>query len=143
PAGKVTGIDLAPGMVEATRRDVSARGLTNVELHVMDAGAPELPEASFDVVASSFVIFFMPEPTAALSAWRKLLVPGGRLGISTFGKRDPRWEWVDEVFRPYEPADLRDARSGGAGGPFSTDEGVVRLMTAAGFTGVRTTGLDF
>jgi SAM-dependent methyltransferase len=143
PTGRVTGIDLAPGMVEATREDVSARGLTNVDLHVMDAAAPELPEASFDVVASSFVIFFLPEPTAALIAWRELLVPGGRLGISMFGKRDPRWEWIDEVFRPYQPAELREARSGGTGGPFRTDEGVVRLLTAAGFTGVRTAGRDF
>ena len=143
PTGQVTGIDLAPGMVEATREDVSARGLTNVDLHVMDAAAPELPEASFDVVAASFVIFFLPEPIPALTAWRKLLIPGGRLGISTFGRRDPRWERIDEVFVPYQPAQLREARSGGVGGPFRTDEGVAALLSAAGFTGIRTAGLDF
>ena len=37
------------------------------------------------LLLSSLVVFFLPDPVAALSAWRRLLVtPGGRLAISTF-----------------------------------------------------------
>lgn len=52
---------------------------------VADARSPGLPPASFDVVASSLVLFFLQEPVDALRAWTALLVPGGRLGIATFG----------------------------------------------------------
>ncbi len=142
PTGTATGIDLSPGMVAATRADAAARGVHNVELQVMDARSPDLPETSYDLAVSSCVIFFLPEPVEALRAWRRLLVPGGRLGISTFGKRDPRWEWLDEVFKPYLPEALRTARSG-RGGQFATDAGVAELVGEAGFARVRTVNRDF
>lgn len=142
PSGRVTGIDLAPGMVEATRVDVRARGLEHVDLHVMDASTPELVKSSYGVVASSLVVFFLPDPAAALSAWRQLLAKGGRLGISTFGERDPRWATLDEVFRPYLPPHMLDARTSGTAGPFASDEGVEDLVRAAGYAGVRTANFD-
>jgi ubiquinone/menaquinone biosynthesis C-methylase UbiE len=140
--GSVTGIDLAPGMVAATRRDVEARGLQHVELHVMDARHPDLPKASYDVIASSLVLFFLPDPAAALTAWRELLAPGGRLGISTFADRDHRWVALDAVFRPYLPPALLDARTSGEKGPFESDEGVEELLRSAGYDNVRTTSMD-
>lgn len=143
PAGHVTGIDLAPGMVAATAADVRRRGLSSVNLHVMDAAGPDLEPSSYDVVAASLVLFFLPDPSGALLAWRDLLVPGGRLGISTFGERDQRWVALDDVFRPYLPPQLLDARTSGMSGPFASDEGVEGLLSAAGFTGVRTSGDDF
>lgn len=142
PTGTVTGIDLAPGMVAATRRDVEARGLRHVELHVMDARNPDLPKASYDVIASSLVLFFLPDPAAALRAWRELLVPGGRLGISTFADRDHRWVALDGVFRPYLPPGMLDARTSGEKGPFESDEGVEELLRSAGYDSIRTTSMD-
>lgn len=141
-AGRVTGIDLSPAMVARTGADVRARGLDTVDLHVMDASAPDLPPASYDLAVSSLVVFFLPDPGAALRSWRQLLVPGGRLGISTFGSRDPAWRELDSVFRPYLPAHLLDARTSGASGPFATDRGVADLLTAAGYARVRTAGLE-
>jgi ubiquinone/menaquinone biosynthesis C-methylase UbiE len=141
-SGHVTGIDLAPKMVEAARAAAQGRGLTNVDVQVMDAGSPELSSSSFDLVASSLVVFFLPDPAAALSAWRELLVPGGRLGITTFAQRDPQWEVVDAVFRPYLPQDMLDARTSGETGPFSSDAGVDALVAAAGFTEVHSSGFD-
>jgi ubiquinone/menaquinone biosynthesis C-methylase UbiE len=141
-AGRVTGIDLSAAMVERTAADVRARGLTTVDLYVMDASAPDLPPASYDLAVSSLVVFFLPDPGAALRSWRELLVPGGRLGISTFGARDRAWEDLDSVFRPYLPAHLLDARTSGGSGPFATDGGVEDLLSAAGFDRVRTAGLE-
>ncbi|MFC4150610.1 class I SAM-dependent methyltransferase [Micromonospora mangrovi] len=142
PTGSATGIDLAPGMVAATRAEVARRGLTGVDVHLMDATAPDLPAGGYHLVASSLVVFFLPDPAAALRAWRELLVPGGRLGIATFGARDPRWEALDALFRPYLPPQLLDARTSGTAGPFASDAGVEELLTAAGYQRVRTTGVD-
>jgi ubiquinone/menaquinone biosynthesis C-methylase UbiE len=140
--GSVSGIDLSPRMVEATSADIVHRGLTNVDLQVMDASDPHFPEAGFDIVASSLVIFFLPDPAAALVNWRKLLVPGGRLGISTFGAPSAVWQAVDAVFRPYLPPGMLDARTTGAAGSFESDEGVEELVRAAGFVDVRTASFD-
>jgi ubiquinone/menaquinone biosynthesis C-methylase UbiE len=141
PAGRVTGIDLAPGMIAHLDAEVRARGLTTVDLHVADAAAPDLPPGSYDLAVASLVLFFLPDPVGALRAWRRLLVPGGRLGISTFGPRDAAWEDLDAVFEPYLPPHLLDARTSGATGPFSSDDGVEDLLATAGFAATRTVGL--
>jgi len=140
--GHVTGLDLAAGMVTATRREAAERGLTTVDLVVADAGAPDLPEASFDLAVASLVLFFLPDPPAALRSWRALLVPGGRLGVSTFGARDAAWEQLDDVFTPFLPPQLLDARTSGTRGPFASDAGVEELIAAAGFSDVRTAHLE-
>lgn len=137
--GRVTGLDLSVGMIEATRRDVAARGLATVELIVADAGTPDLPSASFDLAVASLVLFFLPDPPAALRAWLDLLTPGGRLAVSTFGPRDDAWEQLDDVFTPFLPPQLLDARTSGTRGPFAHDAGVEELLAAAGFCDVRTT----
>lgn len=66
------------------------------------------------------------------------MVGGGRIGISTFGPQDEVWQAVDAMFAPYLPAQMLDARTSGAAGPFSSDAGVEQLFTAAGVTSVRT-----
>ena len=139
PGGRVTAIDLAPGMVQALRADVEARGLGQVRVEQMDAAAPDLEAASFDVLASSLVLFFLADPGAALERWHDLLLPGGRIGISTFGAQHPIWRAVDELFVPYLPQQLLDARTSGRSGPFGSDEGVATLFAEAGLAAVRTT----
>lgn len=142
PTGRVTGIDLSAGMLTHLEAEVRARGLSTVDLRVMDAGAPSLPPGSYDLAVSSLVLFFLPDPAGALRAWRELLRPGGRLGVSTFAAQDPVWQDVDSVFRPYLPAHLLDARTSSGSGPFGSDAGMEELVSAAGFTGVRTVRFD-
>ncbi|WP_426595739.1 class I SAM-dependent methyltransferase [Cellulomonas sp. McL0617] len=136
PTGHALGIDLAPRMVERTAEDL--RGLPQVEVRVGDARAPAVPAASFDVVASSLVLFFMPDPPAALRAWVALLVPGGRIGITTFGTQDGRWSELDGAFTAYLPPAMLDARTSGLRGPFASDEAMEELLVDAGVGGVRT-----
>jgi ubiquinone/menaquinone biosynthesis C-methylase UbiE len=141
-SGHVTGLDLAPGMIERLTADVAQRGLPQVDLHLMDASAPALPAASFDLLAASLVLFFLPDPAGALASWLELLKPGGRIGISTFGPQDENWVAVDEVFTPFLPQQMLDARTSGRVGPFASDDGVESLMVAAGFAEPRTVTME-
>ncbi len=137
PTGVALGIDLAPGMVERTTAD--AADLPQVEVRVADAADPGLPPASYDVLSACLVLFFLPDPGAAVCTWAALLVPGGRMGITTFGRQDERWRQVDALFAPYLPPAMLDARTSGARGPFASDQGMELLMTDAGLADVRTT----
>lgn len=136
PQGRAVGLDLAPGMVRRTAADLVDLGW--VEVLLGDAAAPALAPASFDVVASSLVLFFLEDPGAALRRWRELLVPRGRLGVTTFAGQDPRWRELDAVFEPYLPPRLKDARTTGTTGAFGSDAGMESLVTDAGLVEVRT-----
>jgi ubiquinone/menaquinone biosynthesis C-methylase UbiE len=135
-AGRAVGIDLAPRMVAATTADALAAAL-DVEVSVDDAQDPKV-EGGFDVVAASLVLFFLPDPVAALGAWRALLVDGGRVGVSTFGAyTTPAWQHVENVFAPYL-IDPSDEPTSDEPDPFGSDEGVENLLLEAGFSEVRT-----
>lgn len=136
PQGGVTGIDISPRMVEQAARTFSADA--HVEVLVGDAQDPEDSLGHFDVIASSLVLFFLPDPASALRNWQGRLRPSGRLGVTTFGDMDPRWEHVDSVFEPFLPPQMRDARTSGKAGPFASDAGMEQLLTQAGYSDVRT-----
>ncbi len=140
--GRVVGIDISPVMVGAAARAAEQASLHQVEVVVGDAQAPDLPAAAFDLVASSVVLFFLPDPAAAVRRWRRLLAPGGRLAVSTFGPQDDVWQAIDALFDPYLPADLLDARASGRRGPFGSDQGMADLVAQAGFDDVRTVTVD-
>ncbi len=137
PTGRAIGIDLSPRMVEATAAEAAAAGLP-AEVAVGDAEAPDVPDAAFELVTSSLVLFFLPDPAAALVAWHRKLVDGGRLGVSTFGPLSDSWYDVDATFAPYLPPGMADPRTRQADTPFGSDEGMERLVADAGFNDVRT-----
>ena len=87
PAGFVTGIDLAPGMVEAARAEIARRGVANAAVQVGDAEAPSFPDGSFDALLAGLVLFFLPDAGSAVTRYARLLRPGGRLALSTFTER--------------------------------------------------------
>jgi SAM-dependent methyltransferase len=100
PAGRLVGIDLAPGMVRLASQTAERRGLRNVRLLVGDAEAPDVGQAEFDAVLASIVLFFLPDAPAALRRYRGVLAPGGRLGFSTIVDRDwERWHPVELALR--------------------------------------------
>ena len=130
PTGVVDGVDLAPQMVEAAREEARAAGL-DVDVRVGDAQAPPPGRGPYDVVACSLVIFFLPDPAAALRAWRDLQVDGGRLGLTTFAGYDEAWRAVDAVFTAHLPPEVKEARARVGAGPFGSDEGVEALVRDA------------
>ncbi|HEU5027978.1 MAG TPA: methyltransferase domain-containing protein [Spirillospora sp.] len=133
---EAVGIDVSQRMVELARESLD--GASNVRVEMGDAQRPDPELGAFDSVTASLVLFFLPDPVAALRAWRALLAAGGRCAISIFGRPGAGWQAVDEAFLPYLPSGMRDARAEGPLSPRSTDEQAEALLTAAGFTGVRT-----
>ncbi len=82
-AGEVVGIDLAEAMVRATGDEVRHRGLP-ASVRAMDAEQLDFPDASFDRVLCGFGVMFFPDLPRALAEFRRVLKPGGRLGVSTW-----------------------------------------------------------
>ncbi len=95
-SGRVTGIDISPGMRDVAQKRVHAAGKdANVELTV--GTVPPLPfdDASFDVVTMSFTLelFAIETIPQVLSECRRVLKSGGRLGVVSMatveeGKRE-------------------------------------------------------
>ncbi len=138
PDGAAVGIDVSPGMVDAARAAVAAAGV-DATVEVGDAMDPRVDGGPFDVIASSLVLFFLPDPAAALRAWRPLLVDGGRIGVSTFGPMTEQWRnTVDGVLHRHAPPGVKDARTDGQAGPFASDAGMEELLRSAGYRDVRT-----
>jgi SAM-dependent methyltransferase len=137
PAGAVDAIDISPAMVEHTRAFLAAQGY-DARAEVMDAVDPALPPASYDLIASSLVLFFLPDPAAALARWVDLLAPGGRIGLATFGEEHPAWTAVNALFRPWVPPAMLDPKAVGPDAPFASDAGMEALLHGAGAMAVGT-----
>lgn len=100
----VTGVDISPRQVERARA-----AIPEAEFVCADFTELELPEASFDAVASFYVFNHVPRELLAplLGAIHSWLVPGGRL-LTAFGQTDNEgWtgEWLGAptFFSSYVP----------------------------------------
>ena len=139
PGGSVHGVDVSPGMLEEARRLASEANLENVTLEVGDAGdLGGLPD-DFDLVASSLVLFFLPDPATALRTWVQRLRPGGRIGLVTFGVEDAASDALSELLDPYVPPAYRDPTTVAEDSPFTSDAGMELLLGQAGAREVSTT----
>lgn len=65
--GQVTGIDLAPGMVQETAAEIKRQHLSHATMIQMDAEHLTFPDISFDYVLCSFAIFLFPHLEQALT----------------------------------------------------------------------------
>jgi SAM-dependent methyltransferase len=84
PRGSVLATDFLPAWEPFVRTTASAAGVANVTFASMPAEALALPDASFDIVYCQFGLMFVPEPIRALREMRRVLRPGGRIGIAVW-----------------------------------------------------------
>ncbi|WP_036285123.1 class I SAM-dependent methyltransferase [Methylocystis sp. ATCC 49242] len=85
PKGKVVAVDLAERLVALGAAKAREKGLGNIEFSTGDMLALGYPDASFDVAVCVFGIFFVPDMAAATKELWRMLRPGGRLAITTWG----------------------------------------------------------
>ncbi len=87
PAVRVTGADISKGMLEVGKVKIQERNLAGrIEMIVADSEALPFPDASFDGVVAAFGVRNFQNPLAGLAEMRRVLKPGGFLGILEFGK---------------------------------------------------------
>ena len=135
PAGEVVGIDCCDAFLDYARKDVEARGLSNVTFLRGDAEIA-LPTNQYDFAFSRFGTMFFANPVAGLRNMRKALRPGGRMAHIVWRDRtdNPWLSMAKDVVLRFVPQPGADAQTCGPG-PFSmSDEPTVQaMMTAAGY----------
>jgi arsenite methyltransferase len=82
PTGYVYGVDMTDDMLTLARANAARAGATNAEFVKGQIEAVPLPECAVDVVISNCVINLSTDKAAVLAEMFRVLVPGGRIGIS-------------------------------------------------------------
>ncbi|HEU0042919.1 MAG TPA: arsenite methyltransferase [Jiangellaceae bacterium] len=80
--GFAYGVDMTDEMLELARANTTRAGATNVEFVKGTIENVPLPDASVDVVISNCVINLSVDKPKVLAEMHRVLVPGGRIGIS-------------------------------------------------------------
>jgi len=96
PSGSVTGIDVAPDMIDVAEGVPSPAGV-EIEWHVGDATSLPFPDDSYDVVLCQMGLMFMGDRGAALAEMRRVLAPGGRVAVNTPGSIQRTFELMEKA----------------------------------------------
>ncbi|MDQ0991291.1 class I SAM-dependent methyltransferase [Streptomyces sp. V3I7] len=129
---RVRAVDADAGMVAAAR----SRGV-DAEVAVL----PELPfaDGAFDAVVGNFVINHVGRPRAALAELRRVLRPGGRVAVTTWGaRRGAGQELLGQACAAAGAVPPPGLPRLDPGEDWArTPEGLAGLLQEAGFGGVR------
>jgi len=119
----VTGVDLAPALIETAKERAAEQGLPIV-YEVGDCENLRFDDGSFDVVSSTFGTMFAPDHEATARELARVTVSGGRIGLTTWRPEGG----VGEMFRMMAP--FAPAPPPGAGEPldWGREEHVERLL---------------
>lgn len=79
----VTGVDIAPNLLEQARDRAAAAGLS-IQFDEGDAEALPYPDASFDAVVTMFGAMFAPRPALVAAELARVLPPGGVLAMANW-----------------------------------------------------------
>jgi SAM-dependent methyltransferase len=103
PEGKVFGIDPAPEMVDAARREKDRLGFRNVQFDVASADRLPYPAETFDAVVCRFGAMFFPSPVDAVREMLRVLKPGRKLVLAVwhFAERNPFFYTLQRVIERY------------------------------------------
>lgn len=144
PGGQVVGVDCCDAFLDYARKDVEARGLTNITFMRGDAEIA-LPNDAFDFVFARFGTMFFANPVAGLRNMRKALRPGGRVVHIVWRTRadNPWLSMAKDVVLRFLPEPGDDAQTCGPG-PFSmsNEETVRAMMEAAGYDDIEFRRVD-
>ncbi len=122
PSGKVFGIDIIPGMIEASQRK-AAQANVEITFQLGSIDSIPFPDSHFDEVMCSFMIFHMSDETRrkGIAEIQRVLKPGGRLLVLDLAlPPQPFQRWIARKLLGFSANDdLRD---------------LIPLMEASGFS---------
>jgi SAM-dependent methyltransferase len=143
PGGSATGVDAAGNFIEVARHE--AAGVENARFQVVDVQNGDLG-GPYDVAFSRFGTMFFANPAAAMRNVRRALVPGGRLAMTVWRRREDN-EWVyaaerivkERLAAPQDPDQITCGP-----GPFSMADADVTttVLAAAGWDRIALERLD-
>ena len=84
PGGRLVAVDLSESAVAAAAARLE--GVAGAEARVADAHALPFPDASFDACRVDRTMLHLTDPERGLREFRRVLAPGGCLGIQEFGR---------------------------------------------------------
>ena len=135
PQGNVVAVDLAERLLEIGGAKAQAEGLRGLEFRRGDMTALGFPAGHFDAVVCVFGIFFVPDMEAQVAELWRMVRPGGRLAITTWGPGifAPAYDLWRDAVRRARP-DLHAAFN--PWDRITTPEAVTRLFADAGIANV-------
>jgi SAM-dependent methyltransferase len=95
--GETIGVDAAEAVLDQARSLACEQGVSSLRFQQGDAYALPFPDASFDAVFAHTLLEHLREPARALAELRRVLRPGGVIGL-----RD--CDWASGVWWPEDPA---------------------------------------
>jgi ubiquinone/menaquinone biosynthesis C-methylase UbiE len=145
PGGEAVGVDAAERFIETARAEAEEAGVANASFLVADVQTTKF-EGRFDVAFSRMGTMFFISPVAALRNVREALVPGGKLVMVVWRRReDNLWMYraqqiVEAIVQ--KPEEYEEPTCGP--GPFSmaNADTTSDILVHAGFTDISLTRCD-
>lgn len=94
----VTGLDLTPELLDRARARAAAAGV-DVGWIEGDAELLQFPDASFDVVTSTFGVMFAPDRGRAAAELLRVCRPGGVIGLCSWTPEGVAGQYIDLLGR--------------------------------------------
>ncbi len=134
--GQVLAVDIAESLLALGRQKATEQGLHHLEFRYGDFENLGLPDGDFDVIICVFGIFFVADMAAALQELWRLLRPGGRLAITSWGAQV--FEPANSIFWDVVAAERPDlSRRTPPWERISDAPALQQLLQAAGITPVQ------
>jgi ubiquinone/menaquinone biosynthesis C-methylase UbiE len=132
--GTVIGIDIATDMIDVAK---SVPAPHAIDWRVADAAALPIAESSVDVALCQMGLMFMDNRAGAISEMRRVLVPSGRVVVTTPGRIQPVFQAMEQAIVEHISPDL----GGFVSAVFAMDDpdAVAALLREAGLRDVSAT----
>jgi ubiquinone/menaquinone biosynthesis C-methylase UbiE len=99
---RVVGVDLAPALIETAKERADEQRL-EIDYRVGDAEDLDVPDASFDKLASTCGIMFAPDHEAVARELARIVRPGGLIALASWTPTGGLGKMF-KVMAPYQPS---------------------------------------